>query len=166
VSYAPSTHPPKFITLVGVGFLILFVVALLTQIQTNEAFITNSGQVNVYKPNWAILWQPIALLMGDLSPQDAIATIFGWGIELIYLGFVVGYELMQHSVARSGALMGRIFKTGSWIIVGFNMWTDYNYGTLSTAAWGHAAFAFITAFIVGFFGTIGLALIEHGWSRA
>jgi hypothetical protein len=160
--FAPSTHPPKFITVVGVGFLLLFVVALMTQIQTNEAFITNAGQVNVYKPNWAILWQPIALVMGDQAPSEAIATIFGWGIELIYLGFVVGYELMQHSVARSGQLMGKIFKTGSWIIVGFNVWTDYNYGSLSTAAWGHGAFAFI----VGFFGTIGLALIEHGWSRA
>ncbi|GHO91535.1 hypothetical protein KSF_015830 [Reticulibacter mediterranei] len=166
MSYAPSTHPPKFITAVGVGFLILWVVALMTQIQTNEAFITNAGQINVYHPNWAILWQPIALIAGQQSPQEAIATIFGWGIELVYLGFVVGYELMQHSVARSGALMGRIFKTGSWIIVGFNFWTDYNYGTLSTAAWGHIAFAFITGFIVGFFGTIGLALIEHGWSRA
>ncbi len=159
-------HPPKFITAVGVGFLILWVVALMTQIQTNEAFITNAGQINVYHPNWAILWQPIALILGEQASQEAIATIFGWGIELVYLGFVVGYELMQHGVARSGALMGRIFKTGSWIIVGFNFWADYTYGTLSTASWGHIAFAGITGFIVGFFGTIGLALVEHGWSRA
>src|SRR5689334_3807011 len=82
--YVPNNHhPPKFITLVGIGFLILWVVALMTQIQTNEAFITNAGQVNAYRPNWQILWQPIALILGELSPQDAIATIFGWGVELI-----------------------------------------------------------------------------------
>lgn len=162
-----SGHPGPFILAVGAGFLILFVVALMTQIQTNEAFITHAGQVNVYKPNWDILFQIPNLVLGNLNASDAAATIFGWGIELIYLGFIIGYELLQDGIhTRSGQFMASLFKTLSWAIVAFNGWTDFNYGSLGGGFWGHMGFALITSFIVGFFGTIGMFLIEHGWRRA
>lgn len=161
-----SGHPALFIIIVGVGFLILFIVALMTQIQTNEAFITHAGAVNVYKPDWSILVQVPSLILGNLSPGDAAATIFGWGIELIYLGFIIGYEILQDSVQRSGQFMAGLFKTLSWVIVVFNGWTDFNYGSLGGGYWGHLGFALVTSFIVGFFGTIGMYLIESGWKRA
>lgn len=167
----PSTntkqgHPAAFIMVVGVAFLALFIVGVMTQIQTNEAFITHAGNVNVYKPDWSILFQIPSLVMGNLGPDEAAATIFGWGIELIYLGFIIGYEMLHNSVQRSGQLMASVFRTLSWVIIVFNGWTDYNYGTLGGGAWGHFGFALVTSFIVGFFGTIGMFLIEQGWKRA
>lgn len=159
-------HPAAFFIVVGVLFLALFAVGLMTQIQTNEAFITHVGQVNVYKPDWSILLQVPNLALGNLSTEDAAATIFGWGIEAIYLGFIIGVEILHQSVQRSGKTMAGIFKTLSWVIVLFNMWTDYLYGSLGSGFWGHFAFALITSFIVGFFGTVGLFLIEYGWKKA
>ena len=161
-----TSHWPGFILAVGVGFLILFIVALMTQIQTNEAFITNQGQVSIYKPNWEVLLQVPLLIAGGLSPSEAVATIFGWGIELIYLGFIIGYELLQEAAYRSGQAMGNLFRVCSWAIVLFNGWTDFNYGTLGGGLWGHIFFAAVTSFIVGFFLTIGIFLIECGWQRA
>ena len=116
--------------------------------------------------DWSILWQIPNLVVGNDSASEAAATIFGWGIELVYLGFIVGYELLHDSVQRSGQFMGGLFRTLSWVIVLFNGWTDYNYGSLGGGQWGHLGFAFVTSFIVGFFGTIGMYLLEIGWRRA
>jgi hypothetical protein len=161
-----SAHPSWFILGVGLGFLALFLVGFMTQIGTNEAFITNAGQVNIFKPNWMILLQIPNLVMGNASPSDAMATVFGWGIELIYLGFIVGYELMHNAVDQTGQFMGGLFRTASWGIVLFNGWTDYNYGTLGSGIGGHLAFALMQSFIVGFFATVGLFFIRFAWNQA
>ena len=161
-----SGHHPMIVFVVGVGFIVLFIVGFMTQIQTNEAFIQHTGSVAVYKPNWAILLQLFYLVQGTLSASDAAATIFGYGIELIYLGFIVGYGLLEDAVSASGQVMARIFVTGAWGIVIFNLWTDYTYGTFGGGFWGHVGFAAATSFIVGFFGTIGVYLIRAAWRRA
>ena len=161
-----SGHHPMFVIAVGVGFMALFIVGLMTQVQTNEAFITHAGDVSIYKPDWSIIFQVPNLVLGNLASGEAAATIFGWGIELIYLGFIVGYEILQDSVQRSGQFMGGLFRTLSWVIVIFNGWTDFQYGSLGGGFWGHFGFAVVTSFIVGFFGTIGMYLIESGWKRA
>ncbi len=161
-----SGHHPMVVFVVGVGFLVLFTVGFMTQIQTNEAFVQQSGSIAVYKPNWAILMQLPNLVMGNLSAGEAAATIFGYGIELIYLGFIVGYGLLEDAVSASGQVMARIFVTGAWGIVIFNLWTDYTYGTFGGGFWGHVGFAAATSFIVGFFGTIGVYLVRAAWRRA
>jgi hypothetical protein len=160
-----SNHHPWFILILGVAFLALWVIGIMTQVQTNEAFITASGQVNLYKPNWEIFMQIPNLVLGFSSAQEGSATLFGWGIELIYLGFVVGAELLHDAAARSGQTMAGIFKSLSYAIVVFNGWTDYNYGSFGSGIGGHLLFACIMSFIVGFFGTIGMYLIESAWSR-
>jgi hypothetical protein len=159
-------HHPLFVIAVGVGFLILFLIALLAQIQTNEAFITHHGSVDVFHPNWQILFQLPLLAGSQLSSGEAAAAIFGWSIELIYLGFIVGYEIVMEAAHISGRFMGGLFKTGAWVIVCFNWWTDFNYGTIGSGTFGHIAFACAMSFIVGFFGTIGIFLIRYGWGRA
>lgn len=161
-----SGHHPLVIVIVGIGFLVLFVIGFMTQIQTNEAFIQHAGNIEVYKPNWSILLQLYYLVQGQLSASDAAATIFGYGIELIYLGFIIGYGMLEDAVSASGQVMARIFMSGAWGIVVFNLWTDYNYGSLGGGFWGHVGFAAATSFIVGFFGTIGIYLIRAGWRRA
>src|SRR5262249_47355009 len=107
---APSSHkghPTLFILFVGIGMLILWAVAFITQIQTNEAFIQHGGHVTIFQPDWSILVQIPELLIpgmrpeGPFSSEEAIAIIIGWGIELVYLGFVVGYELLHDSVHKA-----------------------------------------------------------------
>lgn len=158
-------HHPRVIMVVGIAFLAMFIIGIMTQIQTNEAFITNAGVVDVYNPNWSILWQPVNLFTGKLSSAQGAATIFGWGIELVFLGLVIGFELMKTAASWSGQIMARIFVTVSIFIVLFNGYTDYKFGTLGGGEVGHWCFAIVTSFIVGFFGTVGMFFIEYAWGR-
>lgn len=137
----------------GVLLVGFFLLALMLQVQTSEAFILHGSPVTL-APNWGVLSQPAALLQGAISIEMAKAVIWGWGIELVYLVCVLG------EVSIHGRLQGW-FKTGAFILVAFNFWTDYQYGTLASGFWGQVAFAGITAFIVAFFGTLGLNLV---WS--
>src|SRR5260370_21243067 len=96
-----SGHPPLFIVVVGLGFMALFAVALMMQIQTNEAFITGAKDVNIYKPDWAILLQIPNLIGGNSSASDSAATIFGYCFELVYLAFIVCYDILHDSLHLS-----------------------------------------------------------------
>lgn len=153
--------------LMGLLFIGFFLICLTTQVQTNEARVTGEAAVNLYKPNWVIFAQPFYLVMGQLSVSEAIATIVGWGVELIYLSFTVaGYEIIKNSAHRSGRIIGVMFELGAIGMCWFNWSNDYQYGTIGGGDWGHFWFALLTAFVVGYFGTIGLLLIKLGWSRA
>jgi hypothetical protein len=135
----------------GVVLVLFFLLALMLQIQTSEAFILN-GQAVGLSANWAVLRQPFELAQGTLSLNMAKAVMWGWGIELIYLVCVVG------EVAVHGRLNG-LFKTGAVILVLFDFWTDMQYGTMASGIGGQIAFAAVTSFIVAFFGYVGLELI-------
>jgi hypothetical protein len=151
---------PALKGLLGVVLIGFWLLALMLQIQTSEAFILASSQVS-FAPDWGILRQPIALLHGELSMNMAKAVMWGWGIELVYLVCVVG------EVAIHGRL-GGWFKTGAVILVAFNFWTDYNYGSLPSGEGGQFAFAAICSFIVAFFGVVGINLLWSAimeWNR-
>ena len=137
----------------GILLVVFFLLALMLQIQTSEAFLLN-GSIVSFAPNWSILTQPYDLVRGALAMEMAKAVMWGWGIELVYLVCVIG-ELSVH-----GRLQG-IFKTGAFVLVVFNFWTDFNYGSLPSGLGGQVAFAAITSFVVAFFGVIGLNLM---WS--
>lgn len=173
----PSTPPPAPTAaarrrssplpalLIGLALVLFWVLASLLQIQTSEAFILK-GPVVTLMPNWGILSQPVQLLQGGLTPDLAKAVMWGWGIELIYLVCVVGYEVAHESVKASNRHLASWFRTGAVALIVFDAWTDVQYGQLASGFWGQVAF--VTAFIVAFFGVIGLHLIEHGlveWSR-
>jgi len=135
----------------GAILILMFLLATMLQIQTSEAFILN-GQAVGLSANWAILKQPFELAQGTLSLSMAKAVMWGWGIELVYLVCVIG-EVSVHG------RLGGWFKTGAFILVAFNFWTDFQYGSLASGVWGQVAFAAITSFIVAFFGMLGLNLI-------
>ncbi len=135
----------------GVVLVLLFLLALLLQIQTSEAFLLNGKDVGL-AANWGVLRQPLDLAQGKLSMDMAKAVMWGWGIEMIYLVCVIG-EVAVHSRLHGW------FKTGAFILVAFDFWTDFQYGSLASGIWGQIAFAGVTAFIVAFFGLIGLNLI-------
>lgn len=159
-------HHAGFFVVVGLGFIALFIVGLLAQVQTSEAFIINSGQVTTYRPNLSLFMQIPDLFIGNPSPAEAAATIFGWGVELMFLGFVIGQEIMNDSVQKSGKQLATVFRFGTYIIILFNFWADYNYGIIGSGMWGHALFAALTSFGVGFFGVVGVSFLEQGWKRA
>jgi hypothetical protein len=135
----------------GVILVIFFLLALMLQIQTSEAFILNGPTVTL-AANWGVLRQPWDLFHGMLSLDMAKAVMWGWGIELVYLVCVVG----ETSV---GGRASKFFKTGAILLVGFDFWTDLNYGSMASGLGGQIAFAGITSFIVAFFGVIGLNMI-------
>ncbi len=139
--------------LLGVVLVGFFLLALMLQIQTSEAFILNGSPVTL-AANWGVLRQPIELMQGKLPIDMAKAVMWGWGIELVYLVCVIG-EVSVH-----GRLNGW-FKTGAIVLVVFDFWTDLQYGSLASGVWGQVAFAGVTSFIVAFFGIAGLDLI---WS--
>jgi hypothetical protein len=134
----------------GLALIGFFLLALMLQIQTSEAFIL-AGKAVGLAPNWGILRQPWDLIQGGLDVDTAKAVMWGWGIELVYLVCVVG------EVAIHGKLQNW-FKTGAIALVAFDFWTDFQYGSLASGFGGQVAFAAITAFIVAFFGVVGLNL--------
>ena len=155
VSYVAANrgNVPVLKLVLGVVLIGFFLLAVMLQIQTSEAFILSGPAVSL-APKWSILKQPVELAQGSLSTDMAKAVMWGWGIELIYLVCVVG-EVTVH-----GRLHGW-FKTGAIVLVMFDFWTDLQYGTLASGIWGQMAFAGITSFIVAFFGIVGINMI---WS--
>jgi len=144
---------PLLRLVLGVILIAFFLLALMLQIQTSEAFLLGGAPVGL-APDWGTLRQPLDLVRGLLPMDLSKAVIWGWGIELVYLVCVIG------EVSVQGRLQGW-FKTGAILLVGFNFWTDFNYGSMPSGLGGQFAFAGITSFVVAFFGVIGLNLI---WS--
>jgi hypothetical protein len=160
-------NSPLPMLLLGVALIAFWVLATMLQIQTSEAFILNGAAVT-FNPNWSILKQPIELIQGHLTTDMAKAAMWGWGIELIYLVCIVGYEVAHEGVRSSNRHLAAWFRTGTVILIAFDAYTDFQYGQLASGFWGQVAFALVTAFIVAFFGIVGFRLIEHGlteWSR-
>ncbi|HLQ28129.1 MAG TPA: hypothetical protein VK140_02695 [Ktedonobacteraceae bacterium] len=153
VSYVASHrgNVPILKLVLGIVLVGFFLLALMLQIQTSETFLLGGSPVSL-AANWGILSQPIDLVQGKLPIDIAKAVMWGWGIELVYLVCVVG-EVSVHG------RLGNWFKTGAFVLVVFNFWTDFQYGSLASGIWGQIAFAAITSFIVAFFGMVGLNLM-------
>jgi hypothetical protein len=153
VSYVAANRGniPILRLVLGVLLVGFFLLALMLQVQTSEAFILNGSPVTL-ATDWGVLSQPIELIQGQLPIDMAKAVMWGWGIELVYLVCVIG-EVSVHG------RLGGWFKTGAFILVAFNFWTDFQYGSLASGVWGQVAFAAITSFIVAFFGMLGLNLM-------
>ena len=158
---------PLALLLVG-GLVVLFwLLASILQIQTSEAFMLHGPAVSLI-PDWSVLQQPFDLVGGHLKPDLVKAVMWGWGIELIYLVCVVGYEVAHESVKASNHRLASWFRTGAVALIAFDAYTDFQYGNLASGVGGQLAFAAVTGFIVAFFGVIGIRLIEAGlaeWNR-
>ncbi len=166
-THAKHTQSPLLLMLAGLALLTFWVLASVLQIQTSEAFILKGAAVDL-APNWNIIRQPFDLIGGHLNTDMAKATMWGWGIELIYLVCVIGYEVAHGVVKSSSPHLASWFRTGVIALVAFDAYTDFQYGQLASGFGGQLAFALVTAFIVAFFGIVGFRLIEHGldaWSR-
>ena len=164
---ARRPHSPLPVLVLGLALIVFWLLASLLQIQTSEAFILN-GPAVTFNPDWGILRQPVDLVQGHLTPAMAKAAMWGWGIELIYLVCIIGYEVAHEGVRATNHHLAGWFSTGAVALIAFDGWTDFQYGQLASGFWGQVAFALVTSFMVAFFGIIGLRLIEHGlseWTR-
>ncbi len=167
ITNSRRANSPLLVLIVGCALLLFWILASMLQIQTSEAFILKGPAVTL-APNWGILRQPLDLLQGHLTTDMAKAAMWGWGIELIYLVCIVGYEVAHESVRATNHRLAGWFRTGVVTLIAFDAYTDIQYGQLASGFWGQVAFALVTAFMVAFFGIIGLRLIEHElteWSR-
>ena len=167
VTNSRRMNSPIPVILVGLALVVFWALGSMLQIQTSEAFIL-CGPAVTFVPNWSILRQPVDLIQGHLTTEMAKATMWGWGIELIYLVCIVGYEVAHEGVRSSNHHLAAWFSTGTVALIAFDAYTDFQYGQLASGFWGQVAFALVTAFIVAFFGIVGFRLIEHGlteWSR-
>jgi hypothetical protein len=167
IANSHRANSPLPMLILGIALIGFWVLASTLQIQTSEAFILNGPAVK-FNPDWAILMQPIDLVQGHLSQDMAKAVMWGWGIELMFLILIVGYEIAHESVKASSQTLAGWFRTGTIVLVAFDGWTDFQYGQLASGLWGQLAFALVTAFVVMFFGIVGLRLIEAGlteWNR-
>lgn len=145
--------------LLGLVLILFFLLALMMDVQTSEAFLLNGGKVAIWALNWGILRQPFDLAQGGMDMNTAKSVMWGWGCLLVYLVCVVGETTIQ-------GRLGGLFKTGAFIIVAFDFWTNLNYGTLPSGFGGQFGFAAITSFIVAFFGVIGIKLIFSAINEA
>lgn len=159
---ARKTGSPLPKILLGLGLILFFGMGSILHIQTSEAFFLGGHAVGLFAPKWSIVAQPVQFVEGTLSPRMAEAVMWGWGIELVFLICVVGFEVAHESVASASARMASLFRTGTLVLVIFDGYTDFQYGNVASGFWGQLGFACITAFVVFYFGVIGWRLIEQG----
>ena len=162
----------KPIIVIGVAFIIFWLVCLMTQVTTNEAWINHANSVNLYKPNWGVFLQVPMLIFGQIPADQVNGVIFSWGVELIFLAITIaGIELIHHSVHQSGRILGIIFEIIAFGCTVFNWYTDFLYGSVGSQQIGgqdagHYVFAFMTSIVVAYFGVIGWNLVKAGWARS
>ncbi len=162
-SNAPSaSHKgPSPIAFLAVGALCLifwFYVSLL-QIQTSEQFVLGGSPVGLV-PNFDVLGQIPAFMQGHLDATMVKAVIWGWGVEILFLVAVIGFDHAHGSVKHNNSTLGSIFATGIILIIGYNFVSDFKYGQIATGFWGQVGFALICSFIVAFLGIVGVKFFE------
>ena len=161
---------PGTLIILGVIILAFWGFVMTMQIQTNEAFINGTQNVNaILQPQWSIWLQFPKLLFGDAVPgpalkdSDLIGIIVGWGVEIFFLALLAAFEVAIHTSQKFGQFLGAVFRVFTFVICIFDFYSDASYGNVSPTA--HAAFAIFCSVVVAFGLTWGLSLVEHGWKK-
>ena len=158
---------PVFFVGLGLVFLVFFVMGLLAQIGTTQAALMGGQAVDMFKPNWEILLQPLRLtgmVPPPLGGKEAATVVISWFISIVYVGCVVGNEIFDDVKSGKGIIFTNLFRVGIFLMVGFNFWTDYQYGNaVFGGGWGAFLFAVVVAFIVAFAGVIGVDFLEKAF---
>lgn len=172
---SPSPNPPAIIKagagrkdknpapIMGLGAVLMcfWFMCSLIEIEATESWIV-PNTIN-FKPNWDILMQIPQLITGKgLDTAHAQAAFLGWGVEMVTLVIIIGFDIAAESIAHANKDLVDIFKTGMVIIAIFNLITNLQFGTLGNGFFGHLAFALVLSFVSWFFGLVGFRFIEHG----
>jgi hypothetical protein len=157
-------HAPILYLIGGIAFLLFWFIALMTQIQTSEALIMHSStKINVFAPDWSILMQIPNLLIGHLSANEGKATIWAWGIEVLFLGVFLGWDEMRTAVSPTGKFLTGIFEFSIIGIIIYNFVSDFMYGNFGdTDFWRQAGFAVLASLMALFFAAVGVHFMLLG----
>lgn len=146
------------------GFM--FVIVTL-QTQTNEAYINGEPQSKeVIQAQWSIWLQVPKLMFGNNVPGDPVTSndllgiVLGQGGELVYLSTVTARKIAGHASRKMDKILSIIAFIFLIAISIFDFYTDAVYGTATPMA--HFVYACFCTFVIGFFPTWSLTLIEHG----
>jgi len=162
-------HNNAFYIATGLFFCAWWLMGFLAQIQTNEAALGWGGAVNGFNPVWAILFQPIQLVMGQLGTAEGVATFVSYAVEGIFFASVVlGIEKVMHATSRNGKLAGKLFLVAAGGILIWNSRNDYLFGSfpIGSGDTPHWVFMGSEIVVVGFFLTVGVYFLELGWNKA
>jgi hypothetical protein len=150
--------------LIGLGFvlMIFWFMCSLIEIEATEAWIVPNTVHFI--PNWDILLQIPQLVTGKgLDTTHAQAAFLGWGVELVTLVVILGYDIAADSISHANSNLVDTFKTGLILIIIFNLITNFTYGSLGSGILGHLVFTVVLSFVSWFFGLIGFRFVEHGF---
>lgn len=141
------------------------------QTQTSEAYLAGTQQKDeVLQAQWGIWLQLPEVAFGSIIPIPPIKSselpsiIIGQGIELTYIALLTGLRIATHTTKKWGRVVAAIIILFMGAIAIFNFNADLVYGNVSAET--HVIFALFCTFVVGFFPTWGLTLIEHGWKSS
>lgn len=164
-SINPVKKHPVISVILGACLIIFGGSLILLDVQSSEAFITHTT-VTVYHNSWNTLRQPWDLVSGVVTdPNTAIAIIWGWGGEFLYFLCLIGWEVFGSAFGLHNPKLANFFKYGALVAVGFNVVSNFFYGSLPSGLWGQLAFAVITSFGSGFFPLVGTYLIERSVTK-
>lgn len=164
-STAPAArhHSPIPKALVGICVLLFWFYVTLLQIQTSEALVLGTGTSSLL-PSFKTLLQIPEAFQGQLSPTMVKAFIWGYGVQLIFLVMVVGYDHARQTIHSSSSTLGAFFTTGMWLIVLYNFVSDFLYGMTGMGWWGQLGYALIASFVVAFLGLVGVNFLVKAWN--
>ena len=151
--------------------LLMFALLIITlQTQTNEAYVNGTSQKEEkLEAQWSIWLQIPRLMFGnnvsasDISMDALPGIIIGQGVELVYIAIVSGIGIAKHASQKTGRILGIAIIIGLIAISIFDFYTDLVYGNVSPTT--HFIFAIFCTFVIGFFPTWAISLIESGWKQ-
>jgi hypothetical protein len=160
-SAARKPHSPVPMILVGIVAVVIWGYVTLLRIATSEAFFLGHPSVT-FRIGWYILWQVPDMMQGKLTPLMNEATVWGWGIETVYLICVVGLEVAHEFVTTISPTIGRVFHVAMAVILLLDGISDFQYISVPGGWMAQVGFSLLSAFIVFYFGTTGWRFIESG----
>jgi len=148
--------------LLGLLLVLLWGATSLLEVEATESWLLQ-GAIVTFIPNWDILLQIPRLLSGhNVTIAEAKAIIFGWGIEFATLVIIVSYDTAKDAVRNANPRIVTMWQSSVVVIFLFNVFTNFQFGSLGSGLLGQIAFAVFVSFISLYFGITGYRMIEHG----
>lgn len=168
--------PPIVHTVWGMVLLVGFVLGMMLQIQSTEAWMLGE-KAAALTPDISVFAQFPDFFSRHLPPDVSTAFLVAWAVELTYITIKIGTARpqshvlrrygggsMSEAVLKSARIRAGVWSVLSWAILAFNAFTDWTYST-SLGGWQQLAFIVIVGCTTFFFGTLGIQNLVAGMSK-
>jgi hypothetical protein len=160
--YGGGGHPIPLV-IIGILALALWVIATLLSIEATEAWSGNS-HVATFVPNFAVVLQIGELLNGTkLTAQEAKSYFTGWGIEVVTLIIVIGYEAAKDGILVANHRLTSWFTVGLGITFIWNIFTNLIYGWDGSNIGLQIVFGLFTSFVSTFFAIVSYSMLHRAY---